>query len=217
MIIRCIWEHNGEDSLLYAENFPAPLPAERGKKPASGRCQKRLPPTSGGPGEPVPAALMPEIVFEKASQLNIRDADSDVLFPSEREGLTTGEYARLKGLALKSAADFLTLFRSVPDPDKTALPPPGDFLRACPPDGAGDVRAYQKMSTATIFRRLICRRTTRETSSPAGNGGSPCWSSGRIFSRRRSFPAAMKKTGHCGRCCGGLSGTTGSTRKQWCG
>lgn len=22
MEIRCVWEHNGEDSLIYAENFP---------------------------------------------------------------------------------------------------------------------------------------------------------------------------------------------------
>ena len=132
MIIRCIWEHNGEDSLLYAENFPGAFTRGEGKE----ACLRKMPEEAAAylwwAGEPVPAALMPEIVFEKASQLNIRDADSDVLFPSEREGLTTGEYARLKGLALKSAADFLTLFRSVPDPDKTALPPRETFYGPVP-------------------------------------------------------------------------------------
>ena len=52
------------------------------------------------------------IVQEKESDLEIKDADSDVLFASEEEPLSMEEYLKLKDLALKSAADFLRLYDS---------------------------------------------------------------------------------------------------------
>lgn len=59
------------------------------------------------------------IVEEKNSELAIRDADSDVLFDSERAPLTIEEYEKLKNLALKSAKDFLCMSLS-----PTRVPPP---------------------------------------------------------------------------------------------
>ena len=61
------------------------------------------------------------------SELKIRDADSDIIFDSEKEPLTESEYEYLKALALKSAQDFLTLYSSVPDKDVTSLLPRGTF------------------------------------------------------------------------------------------
>jgi len=57
------------------------------------------------------------VVQEQSSELQICDADSDVLFEMEKQPLTEGEYRRLKKLALKSAEDFLRLYQSVPNPD----------------------------------------------------------------------------------------------------
>ena len=55
------------------------------------------------------------IAGEKASDLAIEDADSDVLFESEEAPLALDEYEKLKALALKSAKDFLILYNSIPD------------------------------------------------------------------------------------------------------
>ena len=61
------------------------------------------------------------IVQEKASDLAIQDADSDVLFESEKAPLTIDEYEKWKALALKSARDFLALYESIPNKSATAI------------------------------------------------------------------------------------------------
>lgn len=71
-----------------------------------------------------------EIVQEKQSDLQIKDANSDVLFITEKEPLSDGEYQNLKTLALKSAEDFLALYNSFPDKDKSALPSRETFYGA---------------------------------------------------------------------------------------
>lgn len=78
--------------------------------------------------EPVDAV----ITEEKRSALQVCDADSDVLFLSERLPLTREEYERQKALACKSAADFLTMYRSVPDKTGTVLTPRETFYGPAP-------------------------------------------------------------------------------------
>ena len=58
-----------------------------------------------------------EIVEEKYQpDLKIEDADSDILFKTEHLPMTREEYDVLRGLVLKSAADFDTLYASVLNP-----------------------------------------------------------------------------------------------------
>ena len=66
---------------------------------------------------PLPDALEVSIVFDVSSPLNIADADSDVLFPSEAEPLTEEEYSKLKRMALRSAEDFYQLYLAIPYKD----------------------------------------------------------------------------------------------------
>ena len=66
MKIRCVWEHNGDDSILYADNFVGAYTRGEWK------------------GEAVTDSLETIIVQEKASVLMISDADSDVLFEEEK-------------------------------------------------------------------------------------------------------------------------------------
>ncbi len=73
-----------------------------------------------------------EIIQEKESGLAICDADSDVLFDEERCELRMQEYLELKALALKSAHDFLTLYQSIPDKNKTCLPERKSFYGQVP-------------------------------------------------------------------------------------
>ena len=69
----------------------------------------------------IPAALETELVQEKESDLEISDADSDVLFEEERRSLSMQEYQELKELALRSARDFERLYQAIPDKEKLSL------------------------------------------------------------------------------------------------
>lgn len=132
MRIECIWEHNGEDSLLYAGNLPGAFTRgasrEEALKKMPGEARAFLRWMDAAAPEP----LEPVVVQEKASELNIRDADSDVLFDSERQPLTREEYEALKGLALKSAADFLALYEAIPDRNRGCAVPRKTFYGQVP-------------------------------------------------------------------------------------
>lgn len=124
MKIRCVWEHNGEDTLLYADNFPGVFTRGASREAALGKMQEEFISYQRWADmvEKVTENLEPEIIQEKSSTLDIRNADSDVLFDKEKESFTREEYQYLKALALKSAKDFLTLYEAIPDKDKSALP-----------------------------------------------------------------------------------------------
>lgn len=122
MVIRCIWEHNGRDTLLYAENFIGAFTRGASKEIALSKMPDEVKSYLKWRSEPVPEILVPEIVEEKESELNIADADSDVIFNSEKLPLALEEYLELKALALKSAEDFLKLYNSIPDKNKSCLP-----------------------------------------------------------------------------------------------
>ena len=132
MLIRCVWEHNGGDSLLYAENFagaftrgPSPEEAKR-KMPEEIRRFQRW------RGEAPACEFEIAIVQEKESDLQISDADSDVIFETEKKPLRAEEYLYLKSLALKSAEDFHRLYASFPDKNRSANPMRNTFYGAAP-------------------------------------------------------------------------------------
>ena len=84
--------------------------------------------------------------------------------------LTGGGVEARSALALRSAEDFLTLYRSIPRQDTHHPPPAGDsLLRGRPPDGGRRCTGIRKTSTPTTSGRsgvevgnepdiLICRR-----------------------------------------------------------
>ena len=122
MKLNCVWEHNGEDTLLYAVDYVGAY--ARGEnlqvavKKMLGEINTYLR-WQGKSEEPI-KELEVVIVGEKSSDLNIKDADSDVIFESEREPLTSEEYEELKALALRSAKNFLSFYESIPDKSATA-------------------------------------------------------------------------------------------------
>lgn len=122
MKIRCVWEHNGNDSILYADNFIGAFTRGVSKESAIQKIPSEIKSYLMWRGSLVSDSLEPEIVQEKCSELTISDADSDVLFDEERKELSVSEYADLKALALKSAQDFLTLYQAIPDKEKSCLP-----------------------------------------------------------------------------------------------
>lgn len=122
MKIRCVWEHNGSDSILYAENFAGAYTRGESKEIALQKMIREVESYLEWKGAAVPDSLETMIVQEKASLLAISDADSDVLFEEEKRPLTRAEYEELKALALKSAQDFLDLYEAIPDRNKSCLP-----------------------------------------------------------------------------------------------
>ncbi len=132
--IRCVWEHNGADSLIYSTDFVGAFTRGKSKEIAEAKVQQEIQSylrwKNGGS-----AALSDievKIVQEKTSDLNIADADSDVLFETEKDVLSMEEYTELKALALRSAADFLHLYESIPDKDKSCLPERRTFYGLVP-------------------------------------------------------------------------------------
>ena len=121
MIIKCIWEHNGDDSLLFSENFIGAFTRGQSRELAMEKMKEEIETYLRWKNEDIPNDLIPKIVKEKKSKLQICDADSDVIFDEEETKLTKEEYLLLKSLALKSADDFLKLFNMIPDKHKSVL------------------------------------------------------------------------------------------------
>ena len=122
MKIQCVWEHNGNDTLLYAVNLPGAYARSTSKEIAMEKMVAEACSYLQWKGEWVPEDIAVEIVQDASCDLQICDADSDVLFAAEQEPLTMAEYLELKALALKSAEDFWKLYESIPDKDKSDAP-----------------------------------------------------------------------------------------------
>lgn len=132
MKINCVWEHNGGDSILYAADYVGAYTRGASREEAVLKMPEEIRRYQLWRGETPPDGYDIEIVQEKSSGLQIQDADSDVIFASEEGPLTAEEYGRLKSLALKSAADFLALYTSFPDKNRSAAPFRETFYGAVP-------------------------------------------------------------------------------------
>lgn len=132
MKVSCVWEHNGSDTLLYAVELPGAYARGANRRIAVEKMETEalayLRWRDGAAAE----KMTVEIVQDAPCTLEIRDADSDVLFDAERAALTQREYEDLKELALRSAADFLKLYQLIPDRDHSVLPPRRTFYGQVP-------------------------------------------------------------------------------------
>ena len=153
MIINCVWEHNGNDTLLYASNFIGAYARGENLEIAKAKVPQEIVSYCNWLGLNVNEKMEIEIVEEKCSQLAIRDADSDVLFESEQVPLTIEEYERLKKLALKSAKDFLALYESIPDKNATAAPERKTFYGQVPRT-ANEMYEHTKNVNAYYFGEI---------------------------------------------------------------
>ena len=121
MIIYCVWEHNGNDTLLYAVDYIGAYTRGESLEIAKAKMPGEILSYLKWLGEDTSDNVEVVIVEEKGSDLAIKDADSDVLFENEKVPLTSDEYEKLKALALKSAKDFLALYESIPNKSATAI------------------------------------------------------------------------------------------------
>ena len=119
--VNCVWEHNGDDTLLYAVDYIGAYTRGESLEIAKAKMPGEIVSYLKWLGEDTSDNIEVVITQEKDSELAIKDADSDVLFESEKAPLTADEYEKLKALALKSAKDFLALYDSIPDKSATAI------------------------------------------------------------------------------------------------
>ena len=122
MKVKCVWEHNGNDTLLYSVNYIGAYTRGESLDVAIAKMPVEVVSYLKWLDLDISESIEVIIVGEKNSDLNIKDADSDVLFEDEKNSLTAEEYQKLKTLALKSAKDFLVLYESIPDKKAVAIP-----------------------------------------------------------------------------------------------
>lgn len=132
MIVNCVWEHHGNDTLLYATNFIGAYTRGESLEIAMAKMPQEIISYCRWLGVDVPDKMDIVIAEEKCSELAIRDADSDVIFESEQVPLTIEDYGKLRNLALKSAKDFHALYESIPDKNAAAAPERKTFYGLVP-------------------------------------------------------------------------------------
>ena len=132
MSIHCVWEHNGPDTLLYAADYPGAFTRGESLEAAMAKMPQEIRSYCRWGALETPADLSCCVVQEKESALLIRDADSDVLFDTERSPLSMEEYEKLKRLALASARDFQRLYDAIPDHHQSCLAARKTFYNQIP-------------------------------------------------------------------------------------
>ena len=194
MKIYCVWEHNGNDSLLYAANFVGAFTRGASKEEAILKMPEEIRRFQLWRKEAPLNDYEIEIVQEKESELQISDADSDVLFATEKEPLSADEYQDLKALALKSAEDFHALYRSFPDKHQSSLPDRKTFYGSVP-------RTAEEMYRHT---KNVNQYYFSEIGVEADNEGTI------VSCRARGFEALESVKGYLS-----LEPVTGSYGEQW--
>lgn len=132
MQINAVDEYNENGHLIYSDNFIGAFVRGKTRDEALRKFPSEIRQYCAWLNLPYAEEFNIEIIQEKYSELNISDADSDVIFESEKEPLTLAEYEHLKETALKSAQDFYKLYLSVPDKDAAAVSPRKTFYGNVP-------------------------------------------------------------------------------------
>lgn len=120
--MRCVWEHNGNDTLLHSVDCVGAYTRGNSLEAAMAKMSAEIAAYSSWKGQAHVQKTNIEIVQEKNSDLQIADDDSDILFDSEKAPLSREEYEELKALVLKSASDFYILYSSIPNKTESCLP-----------------------------------------------------------------------------------------------
>lgn len=153
MTVNCVWEHNGNDTLLYAVDYVGAYARGESIEVAVSKMPAEIASYLRWRNKDIPKNFEIVIAGEKESALNIQDADSDVLFENEKAPLTPDEYMLLKNLTLKSAEDFWLLYQSIPNKDTTCLPIRKTFYGAVPRT-ANEMYAHTKNVTEYYFAEI---------------------------------------------------------------
>ena len=151
--VNCVWEHNGSDTLLYATDYVGAYARGESLEIAMAKMPQEIASYCKWCGGNINEDIELAITEEKESDLAICDADSDVLFETEKASLSVEEYQKLKSLALKSAKDFLALYDSIPDKNATAAEERKTFYGQVP-RSAKEMYEHTKNVNAYYFTEI---------------------------------------------------------------
>lgn len=151
--MKCVWEHNGNDTLLYSVDHVGAYTRGSSLEVAMSKMKDEVEAYSIWRGRAYKYDAAIEIIQEKESGLQIADADSDILFDSEKQPLTKEEYEELKELVLKSARDFYELYASIPNKNESCLPQRQTFYGAVPRT-AQEIYEHTKNVNAYYFAEI---------------------------------------------------------------
>ena len=84
MTVNCVWEHNGNDTLLYAADYPGAYTRGESLETAVGKMPREIVLYLKWCGGSIDDDMKIAIVQEKSSNLDIKDADSDVFFKGKK-------------------------------------------------------------------------------------------------------------------------------------
>ena len=130
--MRFIWEHNGDDTLLYSGECIGAFTRGANLDEAIEKIPDEINSYLNWRKEPTLENITLEIIQEKNSNLQIKDADSNVIFDTETSPLSIEEYLQLKEMVLQSALDFYKLYLSILDKNVSCLPKRNTFYGAVP-------------------------------------------------------------------------------------
>lgn len=119
--IEVIAEYSEHGAMLWADAYPGAFSRGETVSQALEKFPKALSEYARwAHGAPMPDLAESDFVITHAYQTNLRvdDADSDVLFPSERLPMDMTEYTQKKQLCIRSAQDFEKLVASIPQKDR---------------------------------------------------------------------------------------------------
>ena len=129
---RVVAEFNEDGYLLYSETFPGAYTRGVSLEEAMTKFPEEIKRYCTWASIELDDEVENIIVQETYSKLKISDADSEVIFNSEKKALTMDEYNSLKKLVMKSAEDFQKLYESIPDKDTTSLEERQTFYGSIP-------------------------------------------------------------------------------------
>jgi hypothetical protein len=119
--IEVIAEYSDRGAMLWADSYPGAYSRGETVSKALEKFPKALSEYAAWAyGAPLPNLAESDFVVTHAYQTDLRvdDADSDVLFPSERLPMDMAEYTQKKQLCIRSAQDFEKLVASIPQRDR---------------------------------------------------------------------------------------------------
>ena len=76
MKVNCVWEHNGDDTILYSSNFVGAFTRGKSRSEAIQKMPSEIMSYLKWKGDLISDILEPEIIQEKASELTISDAQA---------------------------------------------------------------------------------------------------------------------------------------------
>ena len=153
MTIRCVWEHNGDDTLLYAIDLPGAYTRGVDLVDAMRKMPSEVRAYLSWAGRNVPEDIETVVVQDVPCDLAVCDADSDVIFDQERLPLSFDEYTELKALALHSAKCFQDLYDSIPSKDASNDPVRRTFYGQVPRT-ANEMYRHTKSVNAYYFAEI---------------------------------------------------------------